>query len=175
LDYAVEGAVSSEGTRVQISIRLINLGECARTIWSERFVVRRSRLSQWRELVATRIVTGMDPVTSFFDGRPKQRSRSGATGLLLVAIPMISSLERRKYEEAGRLINRALELEPDNAMAAAWAAFWQVVLRAGLDSEFGEGVGNRSNPRAQSDNFESKRRGDPVDLRSRQFVSMQGL
>jgi tetratricopeptide (TPR) repeat protein len=127
LDYAVEGAVSSEGTRVQISIRLIDLGECARTIWSERFVVRRSRLSQWRELVATRIVTGMDPVTSFFDGRPKQRSRSGATGLLLVAIPMMSSLERRKYEEAGRLINRALELEPDNAMAAAWAAFWQVV------------------------------------------------
>src|ERR1043166_3743104 len=36
-------------------------------------------------------------------------------------------LERRKYEEAGRLIDRALEIEPDNAMVAAWAAFWQVV------------------------------------------------
>jgi TolB-like protein len=127
LDYVVEGAVASEGKRVQISVRLIDLGECARTVWSERVVIPISRLPQWRALVATRIMTGMDPVTSFFDGRPRQRSRNGATGLLLIAIPMMSSLERRKYEEAGRLIERALELEPDNAMAAAWAAFWQVV------------------------------------------------
>jgi len=36
------------------------------------------------------------------------------------------SMERKKYEEAGQLIARALEIEPDNAMVAAWAAFWQV-------------------------------------------------
>ena len=37
------------------------------------------------------------------------------------------SMERRKYEEAGQLINRAVALEPDNALASAWAAFWQVL------------------------------------------------
>jgi adenylate cyclase len=37
------------------------------------------------------------------------------------------SLERRKYEEAGHLIDQALALEPDNAVALAWAAFWQVL------------------------------------------------
>jgi len=33
-------------------------------------------------------------------------------------------MEREKYEEAGRLIRQALELEPDNARAEAWAAHW---------------------------------------------------
>jgi tetratricopeptide (TPR) repeat protein len=127
LDYAVEGAVSSDGKRPQVSIRLLDLGECARTVWSERFVLVVGKLPGWSKLIANRIVAGMDPVTSFFDGHPRRRKRYGATGLLLDAIPLMSSLERRKYEEAGRLIDRALEIEPDNAMAAAWAAFWQVV------------------------------------------------
>jgi tetratricopeptide (TPR) repeat protein/TolB-like protein len=127
LDYAVEGALCGEGKRVQVSIRLLDLGECARTVWSERFVIAAATLQAWSESVATRIVSGMDPVTSFFDGHPRRRKRQGATELLLAAIPLMASMERRKYEDAGRLIDRALELEPDNGMAAAWAAFWQVV------------------------------------------------
>jgi tetratricopeptide (TPR) repeat protein len=127
LDYLVEGAVSSEGARVHVSLRLLDLGECARTIWSERVVVAFSRLDKLSGLLAARIAGGMDPVFLFFDGRPRFRRRDGANGLLLLAIPLMSTLERRKYEEAGRLIDRALDIEPENAMAAAWAAFWQVI------------------------------------------------
>jgi tetratricopeptide (TPR) repeat protein len=36
------------------------------------------------------------------------------------------SMERRKYEAAGELLNRALQLEPDNASVVAWAGYWQV-------------------------------------------------
>jgi tetratricopeptide (TPR) repeat protein len=127
LDYMVEGAVSRDGKRAQVSIRLLDLGECARTVWSERGSLRIAKLSEWSNLVAGRIVTGMDPVTCFFDGHPQRRKRSGASGLLLAAISLMASMERRKYEEAGRMIDRALDIEPDNALAAAWAAFWQVV------------------------------------------------
>src|SRR5262249_42037711 len=35
-------------------------------------------------------------------------------------------MERKRYEEAGALIQRALALEPDNAMAEAWAAHWHL-------------------------------------------------
>jgi TolB-like protein len=127
LDYVVEGAVSSSGKRVQVSIRLLDLGECARTIWSERLVLVTGKSQGWSETVAARIAGGIDPVILFFDRHPQKRKRDGAAGLLLLAIPLMSSMERRKYEEAGRLIDRALEIEPDNAAAAAWAAFWQVV------------------------------------------------
>jgi hypothetical protein len=126
LDYLIEGAASRDGGRGQVSVRLLDLGECARTVWSEHGVVVLGELDQWSSFVVSRIGGGIDPVTLFFDGRPTQRKRDGATGLLLAAIPLMFTLDRRKYEEAGRLINRALDLEPDNAMAAAWAALWQV-------------------------------------------------
>ena len=62
----------------------------------------------------------------FIEGQPRRREHYGATGLLLLAMPLMYSMERDKYEEAGRLINRALQIDPDNAMVAAWAAYWQV-------------------------------------------------
>jgi tetratricopeptide (TPR) repeat protein len=127
LDYVVEGAVYRDGKHAQLILRLLDVGECARSIWSERLELPVAKLPRWSKLIAKRIVAGMDPCTSFFDGRPKQRRRNGATALLMIAIPLMFKLERRKYEEAGRLIERALEIEPDNAMITAWSAFWQVV------------------------------------------------
>ena len=127
LEFVVEGALSRDEQGVHTTIRLLDLSECARTVWSERVAVPAGELHKWSGSIAARITSGMDPVTLFFDRRPRQRPRNGATRLLLVAIPLMSTLERRKYEEAGRLIDRAIELEPDNAMAAAWAAFWQVL------------------------------------------------
>jgi TolB-like protein len=126
LDYVVEGVVSCLGRRVQVSIRLLDLEECARTIWSERIALTVGKVRGWSKL-ATRIAGGIDPIVLFFDRQPKRRAREGAMGLVCTAIPLMFSMERRKYEEAGRLISRALEIEPDSAMAAAWAAFWQVV------------------------------------------------
>jgi TolB-like protein/tetratricopeptide (TPR) repeat protein len=126
LDYVVEGAVSSDDRRAHVSVRVLDLGECARTVWSEHAVVTIAKVHRWSQRVASRISGAIDPVVLFFAGRPRQRVRDGATGLLLLAIPMMFAFERRKYEEAGRLIDRALEIEPDNGLAAAWGAFWQV-------------------------------------------------
>jgi TolB-like protein/Tfp pilus assembly protein PilF len=126
LDYVVEGAVSSDGGRARVTVRLLDLSECARTAWSESTVVAVAKLHRWSALVALHISGAIDPVVLFFAGRPRQRVRDGATGLLLLAIPLMFAFERRKYEEAGQLLERALKMEPDNALAAAWAAFWQV-------------------------------------------------
>jgi tetratricopeptide (TPR) repeat protein len=127
VEYIVEGAVSGDGSLAQLSIRLLDLGDGVRTLFSKRFEVHESKLARWGKRVATQIIAGIDPVTSFCGGCPQRRRRHGANELLLTAIPLMSSLERRKFEDAGRLIDRALDFEPDNAMAAAWAAFWQVL------------------------------------------------
>src|SRR5262249_27243491 len=121
------GAASSDGGRAQIIVRLFDVAACGRTVWAERSSFPLAKLAQWSELIAARVIAGIDPATAFFDGRPWRRNRNGADGLLLAAIPLMSSMERRKYEEAGRLINRALDFEPDNPRASAWAAFWQVL------------------------------------------------
>jgi adenylate cyclase len=98
----------------------------AQPVWSEHFDIALSQLHRLDELVTTRIVARIDPVILHIEGQPKRRERYGATGLLLQAIPMIFSMERQQYEEAGRLIQHALALEPDNSAVEAWAAHWHL-------------------------------------------------
>jgi DNA-binding SARP family transcriptional activator len=124
LDYIVDGAISGSGKQLQISVRLLDLTGQAQPVWSERFDIALSHLHRLDELVTTRIVGRIDPVILHIEGRPKRREHYGATDLLLLAIPLTFSMEREQYEEAGRLIHKALELEPDNAMVEAWAAHW---------------------------------------------------
>jgi DNA-binding SARP family transcriptional activator/TolB-like protein len=126
LDYVLEGTISGSGRQLQISVRLLDWAGQAQPVWSERFDIALSHLHRLDELVTTRIVGRIDPVILHIEGQPKRRERYGATGLLLLAIPMIFSMERRQYEEAGRLIQQALALEPDNATAEAWAAHWHL-------------------------------------------------
>jgi len=124
LDYAVDGTISGNGKGLQINVRLMHLAEYARPVWSESFVLERGELHRLDELVTARIVAQIDPIILFIEGQPRRREHYGATGLLLLAIPLIFSMERRKYEKAGRLIREALALEPDNSMVAAWSAHW---------------------------------------------------
>jgi DNA-binding SARP family transcriptional activator len=124
LDYVIDGAIAGSGRQLQISVRLVDLAGQAQPVWSERFDIALSHLHRLDELVTTRIVGRIDPVILHIEGQPKRREHYGATGLLLLAIPLTFSMERERYEEAGRLIHKALALEPDNAMVEAWAAHW---------------------------------------------------
>ena len=126
LDYVIDGTIAGSGRQLQIGVRLLDLAGQAQPLWSERFEIALSHLHRLDELVTTRIVGRIDPVILHIEGQPKRREHYGATGLLLLAIPLTFSMERKQYEEAGRLIQQALALEPDNAMAEAWAAHWHL-------------------------------------------------
>jgi DNA-binding SARP family transcriptional activator/Tfp pilus assembly protein PilF len=126
LDYVVEGALSGNGEKFQISVGLLDLAQYATPVWRHRFDLAIGQLHQLDELVTARIVGQIDPVILYIEGQPRRREHYGATGLLLLAIPLMYSMEREKYEEAGQLINRALQIDPENAMVSAWAAHWQV-------------------------------------------------
>jgi TolB-like protein len=126
LNYVIDGTVLSDGKHLHIDVRLMELAEYARPVWGECFKLSVGELHRLNELVTVRVVARIDPAILFIEGRPKRREHYGATGLLLLAIPLIFSMERNKYEEAGRLINQALEIEPDNAMVASWAAHWHL-------------------------------------------------
>jgi adenylate cyclase len=126
LDYVIDGALSGNGKQFQINVRLLDLTADAKPVWNERFKITVGALHQVDELITARIVGQIDPVILFIEGQPKRRQQYGATGLLLLAIPLMYSLERKKYEQAGKLIESALAIDPNNAMVSAWAAHWQV-------------------------------------------------
>jgi DNA-binding SARP family transcriptional activator/TolB-like protein len=125
LDYIVDGTVTSSNKGLQISVQLLELVEYARPVWAECFNLAMHELHRLNELTTVRIVGRIDPIILWIEGQPdRRRDHYGATGLLLQAIPLMISMERRKYEEAGRLIACAVEKEPDNAKVVAWAAHW---------------------------------------------------
>jgi DNA-binding SARP family transcriptional activator/Tfp pilus assembly protein PilF len=126
LDYVVDGALSGNGKRFQISVRLLDVTQFACPVWSDRFELAIDELHRLDERVTARIVGRIDPIILFIEGQPARRKNYGATGLLLRAMPLMYSMERDKYEQAGELINRALKIDPQNAMALAWGAHWQV-------------------------------------------------
>jgi TolB-like protein/cytochrome c-type biogenesis protein CcmH/NrfG len=126
LDYAVDGVVSRHGRLIEINVRLLDLTRRTQPVWSERFELEAGELHRLNEMVTGRVVGSIDPVILFIEGQPNRREHYGATGLLLLAIPLLFSVERRKFERAGVLIHRAMEIDPKNAMAPAWAAFWHL-------------------------------------------------
>lgn len=126
LDYIVEGELSGTDEKLQISVRLLDVTEHARPVWTDRFELAADELDRVDELVTAPVVARIDPVILFIEGQQKRRERCGATGLVLQAISLIYSMEREKYEEAGRLLAQAVERDPENAMVAAWAACWHV-------------------------------------------------
>jgi TolB-like protein/Flp pilus assembly protein TadD len=125
-DYAVDGVVSRHGRLIQINVRLLDLTRRTQPVWSERFELPAFELHRLNELVTGRVVASIDPVILFIEGQPNRREHYGATGLLLLAIPLLFSMERAKFERAGVLIHRAMEIDAKNAMAPAWAALWHI-------------------------------------------------
>jgi len=126
LDYAVDGIIAQQGKCLNISVRLLDLAGAAKPVWSDRFELALDELHRLNEMVVARIVASIDPVILFIEGQPKRKERYGATGLLFLAIPLIYSMERRKFEQAGDLIKQALEIEPENTMAVTLAAYWHL-------------------------------------------------
>src|SRR5262249_13980963 len=110
LDYAVDGVVSRQGGLIQIDVRLLDLNRRTQPVWSERFELQASELHRLNEMVTDRVVGSIDPVILFIEGQPNRREHYGATGLLLLALPLLYSMEREKFERAGVLIYRAMEI-----------------------------------------------------------------
>jgi adenylate cyclase len=126
LHYVVVGELSGNRQKMQISVRLLDVAHETRPVWSDRFELPTEGQDQLNELVTAPIVEGIDPVILFIEGQQKRPQRSGATALVLQALPLLFSMELDKHEEAGRLIGCALQADPENAKAAAWAAHWQL-------------------------------------------------
>jgi DNA-binding SARP family transcriptional activator/TolB-like protein len=126
LDYAVDGVIRRHGKGYHIEVWLLDLTQGTRPVWTDRFELRIDELHHLNETVTSRVVASIDPVILFIEGQPRRRKYYGATGLLFLAIPLLYSMERQKYQQAGELIEQAIEIEPDNAMVLTWSAYWHL-------------------------------------------------
>lgn len=127
LDYLVDGSVKLSGNESAITVRLVDLRDFARPVWSESFRFVTSEFGSLSAQITSKIVASIDPVIISIEGRREfSHSVSESTLLVLRAVPLMYRLDRTGYEQAGRMLSSALAIDPDHAMAAAWAAYWYV-------------------------------------------------
>jgi DNA-binding SARP family transcriptional activator/TolB-like protein/Tfp pilus assembly protein PilF len=125
--YAVEGNLIRGAEKISISIRLLDIGQDIRPVWSDRFELETTMMDQLHDRVVAPVVARIDPAILFIEGKQSAQRRSGATSLVLQALPLLLLLRRDGFERAGELLQQALLQDPQNAKAAAWKALWHVI------------------------------------------------
>jgi tetratricopeptide (TPR) repeat protein/TolB-like protein len=125
LDYLVDLTVSENEQGAEINVSLLDLRGDARPIWSKRLDPTTCGTHRIDEFVATHVAGCIGPVIPLMEADARRRNRYGATGFLRRAVPLMFSMDREKFRQAGQLIKSALEVDSDDAEIAAWAARWQ--------------------------------------------------
>ncbi|WP_338663604.1 BTAD domain-containing putative transcriptional regulator [Pararoseomonas sp. SCSIO 73927] len=126
LDYVARVAVREEGEGMRLQISLIDLACLARPVWSARTPID-PRAGGVESEALGRLVARLEPVILHTEGmRPVARRPGEASDIVIRAMPLLFSMEEGRFRRAGDMLAEAVAREPENAMAAAWAAQWHV-------------------------------------------------
>ena len=130
LDFSIEGSMQRVGERVRVAVRLVEMPSGV-VCWSSHFDYEHDDVFHIQQDVAALVAAGLEPEMPTIAAERMRRNGDvdeGAYVLLLRAISLIHLLDRRSFNEAGALLSRVIELEPDYSTAYSWLALWHVFL-----------------------------------------------
>jgi adenylate cyclase len=126
--YVLEGSIRRAGSRVRITGQLIHADTGAH-LWADRFDGELTDIFTLQDEITEQVVGAIEPrlVRAEVEMAARKRPSSlTAYDLYLRALPRYHSMTREGFEEALRLLGRALELEPNYCAAAALIAVAKV-------------------------------------------------
>ncbi len=131
LDFLLDGSVQRAGSKIRISLRLLDLRANNQIVWARRFDRETNDLLSLQDEIAAEVVAQIDPEILLIEAkRSDSRGQVDATAydLMLRSIPLIGRMEHAPFMQAGQHLADAITLEPDYAAAYAWYAYWHVFL-----------------------------------------------
>ncbi|MBV8536126.1 MAG: adenylate/guanylate cyclase domain-containing protein [Alphaproteobacteria bacterium] len=133
--YVLEGSVRRGGNRVRITGQLIE-AETGRHVWAERYDRPLDDIFALQDEMTINVVGAIEPSLRQAEIERVKRERPDslhAYDLLLRALPDVYVAMPDEAERALQLLDRALALEPDYALAHAYAAWCHEIrfVRAG--------------------------------------------
>lgn len=129
IDFLLTGTVQRVGNRLRVLLRLVDTQAAAEVVWAERFDRDIVDIFALQDQLASTTAARIEPRLWLWDA---ERAGSGDPAvrtprdLLRQAVPALYCLEPRAFMAAGRLLERAAALDPDDALAHAWAAQWHL-------------------------------------------------
>ena len=127
--YVLEGSVRVAGGRIRVTGQLIDAAS-GRHIWAERYDRELSDIFAVQDEITRNVVAAIEPHLYAEEGyraAARPTANLSAWGLAVRAMGLINKVGRRQNEEARRLLEAALALEPGFARAQAlraWAEWW---------------------------------------------------
>jgi len=129
VDLLLTGTARSHGDKQRVSLSLIDPRAGDTVIWSEGYNCDDSDLLAAGDRIAAVAAARIEArVWSWYctrTGEAKTNARS-PRDLIRLAVPMIHRMNRDEFLLAGRWLNRATRLDPDDAMACIWLLQWCV-------------------------------------------------
>ena len=137
--YLLQGSVRKEGSRARISAQMIE-AETGGQLWSERFDRPLDDIFALQDDIALNVVSAIEPSLRRAEVERVKRKRPDsldAYDLVLQAQPDVNSGMPAQVTKALIHLNRALTLDPNYALAHAFAAMCHhcIFLRDGLREE----------------------------------------
>jgi DNA-binding SARP family transcriptional activator/TolB-like protein len=129
LDFLLDGSVQRAGSKIRISLRLLDLRANNQIVWARRFDRETNDLLSLQDEIAAEVVAQIDPEILLIEAkRSSSRGQVDATAYdyMLRSIPLIGRMEYEPYVKAGEFLAQAITLEPDYAAAYAWYAYWHI-------------------------------------------------
>jgi DNA-binding SARP family transcriptional activator/TolB-like protein len=129
LDFLLDGSVQRAGSKIRISLRLLDLRANNQIVWARRFDRETNDLLSLQDEIAAEVVAQIDPEILLIEAkRSSIRGQVDATAYdyMLRSIPLIGRMEYEPYVQAGEFLSQAITLEPDYAAAYAWYAYWHI-------------------------------------------------
>ncbi len=131
LDFLLDGSVQRAGSKIRISLRLLDLRANNQIVWARRFDRETNDLLSLQDEIAAEVVAQIDPEILLIEAkRSSSRGQVDATAYdyMLRSIPLIGRMEHGPFMQAGEYLLQAIALEPDYAAAYAWYAYWHIFL-----------------------------------------------
>lgn len=131
IDFLLDGTIQRAGPKIRVNLRLMDLRAANQIVWARRFDRDADDLLSLQDEIAAEVVAQIDPEILLIEANRSTAQTQidpNAYDYMLRAIPLIYRLEQSAYMQAGKLLDKAIELEPDFAAAHAWYAYWHVFL-----------------------------------------------
>jgi adenylate cyclase len=128
--YLLEGGVRKAGNRLRVTAELVE-AESGRHIWAERFDRTLEDIFSLQDELTTSVVAAIEPTLRQAEVERVKRKRPDhldAYDLLLRALPNIYPAMPNGARKALPLLERALSLQPDYALAHGYAAWCHEIL-----------------------------------------------